>query len=126
MANTGLRGLNSSSHLRLPGDRLRFPRLGSVYGVFSNRHTQPLKQVISYTQRIRDDRESRVHRSAGGEEAAVHNVKIVESCALQFTSSAEVLGSLPKRIVPFWCATPASGILCPTYKFRANSPWWHS
>src|SRR5204863_8535052 len=36
--------------------------------------------------------------------------RLSTSCALQFTSSADVVGSLPNRTVPHWCATPASGI----------------
>src|SRR5262249_5383168 len=45
---------------------------------------------------------------------------------LQLRSSALVLGWLPKRIVPFWCATPASGMRWPRNKLRAKRPSWHS
>src|SRR5215467_3996439 len=33
--------------------------------------------------------------------------RLSNSCALQLTSNTDVLGSLPKRQVPAWCATPA-------------------
>src|SRR6185503_5405714 len=36
--------------------------------------------------------------------------RLSSSCALQFTSRAELAGSSPKRTVPLWCATPASGM----------------
>src|SRR5438876_443518 len=36
--------------------------------------------------------------------------RLSSSCALQLRSSAEVSGSFPNRMVPFWRATPASGI----------------
>src|SRR6266566_1164596 len=52
--------------------------------------------------------------------------RLSSSCALQLRSSALVFGSFPNRIVPFWCATPASGMRCPRYKLRAKRPSWHS
>src|SRR5687767_943087 len=36
--------------------------------------------------------------------------RLSSSCALQLTSRAELAGSSPKRTVPLWWATPASGI----------------
>src|SRR5258706_7273998 len=36
--------------------------------------------------------------------------RLSTSWALQLRSRADFLGSVPKRIVPFWCATPASGM----------------
>src|SRR5436190_2862768 len=36
--------------------------------------------------------------------------RLSTSWALQLTSSADVRGSVPKRTVPHWCATPASGM----------------
>src|SRR5439155_20443981 len=35
--------------------------------------------------------------------------RLSSSCALQLRRSEEVSGSFPNRMVPFWCATPASG-----------------
>src|SRR5262249_22478585 len=52
--------------------------------------------------------------------------KLSSSCALQLTSSADVFGSRPKRTVPFWCATPASGIRSPMKRLRAKRPTWHA
>src|SRR5262249_48308509 len=46
--------------------------------------------------------------------------RLSSSCALQSGSSAEVSGSSPKRTVPHWCATPASGIFLPRYRLPAN------
>jgi hypothetical protein len=74
VANTGLETEAFFSCL-LPGERLCLPGVGSVQRILSNRHTQPPKRVTPHAQRIRDDPESRVHRSAGGEEAAVHDVR---------------------------------------------------
>ena len=39
--------------------------------------------------------------------------RLSRSWALQFRSSTEAFGSRPKRQVPFWCATPASGMRLP-------------
>src|SRR5262249_14464469 len=39
--------------------------------------------------------------------------RLSSSCALQFVSRTDVFGSSPKRSVPFWCATPASGMRLP-------------
>ena len=36
--------------------------------------------------------------------------RLSSSCALQFTSSTDALGSVPKRAVPAWCAQPAIGM----------------
>src|SRR5436309_1404526 len=52
--------------------------------------------------------------------------RLSSSCALQLRLSALVLGSFPKRTVPFWCATPASGMRWPRNKLRANKPSWQS
>src|SRR5213080_3893458 len=52
--------------------------------------------------------------------------RLSSSCALQLRSSALVFVSSPKRMVPFWCATPASGIRWPRYRLRAKRPSWHS
>src|SRR6266567_2657104 len=52
--------------------------------------------------------------------------RLSSSCALQLRSSALVFGSFPNRMVPFWCATPASGMRWPRYKLRAKRPSWHS
>ena len=49
--------------------------------------------------------------------------RLSTSWARQSVSRADVLGSRPKRMVPFWCATPASGIRCPRNRLRAKSPW---
>src|SRR5438067_13665488 len=71
---------------------------------------EPLPQVIAHPERVRHDGERGVHRAARGEEARVDDVEVVDVVGLQCTSSAEVFGSVPKRTVPFWCATPASGM----------------
>src|SRR5436189_4722969 len=52
--------------------------------------------------------------------------RLSSSCALQLRSKALVFGSSPKRTVPFWCATPASGIRWPRNRLRAKRPSWHS
>src|SRR5207247_1964939 len=46
--------------------------------------------------------------------------RLSSSCALQLRSSADAFGSSPKRIVPFWCATPASGTRPPTKRLPGN------
>ena len=86
-----------------------------------------LQQVISHPQRIGHDGQRWIHRATGWEEAARRRRKGCRSHApCNCASSAEVLGSFPKRTVPFWCATPASGIRWPTKRLRANRPSWHS
>src|ERR1041385_1747075 len=44
-----------------------------------------------------------------GKKLASTTYRLSSSWALQLRSSAEVLGSFPNRIVPFWWATAASG-----------------
>jgi hypothetical protein len=48
-----------------------------------------------------------------GKKLASTTYRFSTSCALQSRSSADVAGSSPNRIVPFWWATPASGIRSP-------------
>ena len=68
-------------------------------------------QVVADPQRVRHRRQRRVHRARRREEARVDDVEVVERRAPgSSTSSAEVAGSSPKRTVPHWCATPASGM----------------
>src|SRR3954467_11238695 len=47
---------------------------------------------------------------ADGKKLVSTTYRLSTSCARQFTSSAEVCGSVPNRTVPHWCATPASGM----------------
>ena len=58
-----------------------------------------------------------------GKKLPVDYVQIVEFVGFAIYVQGGILGSFPKRMVPFWCATPASGIRCPTYRLREKSPW---
>src|SRR3954470_23447469 len=47
---------------------------------------------------------------ADGKKLVSTTYRLSTSCARQFTSSADVCGSVPNRTVPHWSATPASGM----------------
>ena len=80
--------------------------------------------MVAYAQRVRHDRECRIHRAGGAEEASVNDVQVIHFVRFAVASSAEVFGSFPKRMVPFWCATPARGMRWPTNRLRDDEPSW--
>ena len=72
---------------------------------------QPLEQVVADPQPVGHRRQRRVHRADAGEEARVDDVEVVELVRPAVRVRApSVSGSLPKRQVPAWWATPATGI----------------
>ena len=75
------------------------------------RSVQALEQVVADAQRVRHRRKRRVHSRDAREEAGVDDIEVVEFVRAAVRSSTEAAGSDPKRQVPAWWATPATGIL---------------
>lgn len=68
---------------------------------------QPHRDRLCHPQRIRENRERRVHRGAGHDEVGVGDIETLSSsCRLQSRSRAEVAGSVPTWTVPFWLRPP--------------------
>jgi hypothetical protein len=61
----------------------------------------PVQQTTAHAQRIDHDGQGPMHRATGREEARVNDVGVVHTVGLAVALRAEVLGSRPKRIVPF-------------------------
>ena len=76
-----------------------------------SRGAEPLEQVVADAQRVGHRGQRRVHGARRREEARVDDVEVVELVRLAVRRRAPTsAGSSPKRTVPHWCATPASGI----------------
>ena len=75
--------------------------------------TKAIGEVIADSEGVRDRGQGRVHRADAREEAGVDDVEVVHLVGLQFTSRAELAGSVPNRTVPAWCAVAPIGMpLC--------------
>src|SRR5262249_46310864 len=88
--------------------------------------SQTLANMCGDAKSVGDDRQCGIHRTGRRKEATVHDVQIVEIVGFAIRVKGRILGSWPKRMVPFWWATPARGIRWPRNRFLANTPWWHS
>src|SRR6516162_11811313 len=56
----------------------RLRNTASLRRIARNHGAHPLKNVVTHPQRIRHDRECRVHRRTRGEEAAIDHVQVVK------------------------------------------------
>src|SRR6516164_5924762 len=60
----------------------RLRNTASLRRIAHDHGAHPLKNVVTHPQRIRHDRECRVHRRTRREEAAVHDIQVVEIMGL--------------------------------------------
>src|SRR3974390_1423482 len=84
-----------SSHAR---PRLRKTGLRSTAHsyAFGHARAQALQNVIAHAQRIGYDRQRRIHRRARREEAAIHNVEILEIMGFAIHIERRSLGIVPE------------------------------
>ena len=69
------------------------------------------EEVVGDADGVGDDGEGWVYGAAGGEEACVDDVEVVEVVGLAIdVEDGGRCGSVPKRQVPFWWPTPSRGM----------------
>src|SRR5207248_1153234 len=114
------------SSYSVTGPRLQACSSGRHHFWFGPSGAHSLQQVITDSQRVGDDGKSRIHGATRTEEASIDNIKIVELMRFAVAIERACLWIISKTNRASWCATPASGMRSPRYRFCANKPSWHS